>query len=212
MNAAANWRIDSTMILSMPEIQQVLTDLKRRTKRSIGSRQNRVIFRLASCCGLRASEIVGLNLADVHVGIGRSYLSLPKRITKSRKARRIPLWWDAGTLADIESWKKERQQQAATGKDPFVCAQSADAFGHRLDRFAVRRKFKVACRCLGPERLQTLTIHHGRHSFISHALAGGKSLAQVRDCAGHSNVAITSIYVNVATDDDGEVGNLFDAA
>ena len=54
--------------------------------------------------------------------------------------------------------------------------------------------------------------HEHRTEHRSHALAGGKSLAQVRDCAGHSNVAITSIYVHVSTDDDGEVGNLFDAA
>ncbi len=61
---------------------------------------------------------------------------------------------------------------------------------------------------LGPERLKTLTIHHGRHTFISHALAGGRTLAEVRDAAGHSNVSITSGYLLVAVEDDG-VGCLF---
>jgi len=36
-----------------------------------------------------------------------------------------------------------------------------------------------------------LTIHHGRHTFISHALAGGRT-AEVRDAAGHSSVLVTS--------------------
>jgi site-specific recombinase XerD len=54
----------------------------------------------------------------------------------------------------------------------------------------------------------TLTIHHGRHTFISHALAGGKSLAEVRDAAGHANVSITSAYLHVAVEDEG-VGELF---
>ena len=62
---------------------------------------------------------------------------------------------------------------------------------------------------LGAARLETLTIHHGWHTFISHALAGGRSLAEVRDAAGHANVSITSGYLHVAVDDDAVVGNLF---
>jgi len=50
---------------------------------------------------------------------------------------------------------------------------------------------------LGPERQKTLTIHHGRHTFISNVLAGGHTLAEVRDAAGHSNVSITSGYLHV---------------
>ena len=62
---------------------------------------------------------------------------------------------------------------------------------------------------LGRERLRTLTIHHGRHTFISHALAGGRTLAEVRDAAGHANVSITSTYLHVAVEDDEAVGSLF---
>ncbi len=57
-------------------------------------------------------------------------------------------------------------------------------------------------------RLETLTIHHGRHTFISHALAGGRTLAEVRDAVGHANVSITSAYLHIAVEDD-EVGTLF---
>jgi site-specific recombinase XerD len=46
------------------------------------------------------------------------------------------------------------------------------------------------------------------HTFISHALAGGRTLAEVRDAAGHSNVSITSGYLHVAVDDE-SVGALF---
>jgi len=54
-----------------------------------------------------------------------------------------------------------------------------------------------------------LTIHHGRHTFISHALAGGRTLAEVRDAAGHSSVLVTSAYLHVAVEDEGTVGDLF---
>jgi site-specific recombinase XerD len=62
---------------------------------------------------------------------------------------------------------------------------------------------------LGQERIACLTTHHGRQTFIGHAPAGGKSLAEVRDAAGHANVSVTSTYLHVAVDDDGTVGNLF---
>ena len=61
---------------------------------------------------------------------------------------------------------------------------------------------------LGADRLATLTIHHGRYTFFSHALAGGRTLAEVRDAAGHANVSITSAYLHVAVEDEG-VGELF---
>jgi site-specific recombinase XerD len=55
-----------------------------------------------------------------------------------------------------------------------------------------------------------LTIHHGRHTFISHALAGGRTLAEVRDAASHANIATNSIYLHVVVDDEG-VRKLFGA-
>jgi hypothetical protein len=38
---------------------------------------------------------------------------------------------------------------------------------------------------------------------------GSRTLAEVRDAAGHANVSITSGYLHVAVEDDGEVGRLF---
>lgn len=62
---------------------------------------------------------------------------------------------------------------------------------------------------LGADRLIGPTTHqHGCHTFISHALAGGRNVAEARDAAGHANVSITSTYLHVAVEDEG-VGNLF---
>jgi len=63
----SNWIVDRTRILQRDEIALVLTDLRRKARRSTNSRMNMVIFRLATCCGLRASEIAGLALSDVQV-------------------------------------------------------------------------------------------------------------------------------------------------
>jgi Phage integrase family len=97
----------------------------------------------------------------------------------------------------------------ARGGDPFVCSVLSHRRGRPIQRAAIRRRFLSACKVLGLARLRTLTIHHGRHTFISHALAGGRTLAEVRAAAGHSNVAITSGYLHVVVDEDEGVEELF---
>lgn len=205
----ASWNVDATKILSRREIASVLNDIKRRARRSVNSRMNLTIFRLAACCGLRASETTGLRLSDVRLGIDRPYIYVSRGIAKGRKARRVPLWWDRGTLDDLTAWKDSRLIQGAGQSDYFVCSQSRSAFGRRLDRRNARARFICACRVLGGDRQAALTIHHGRHSFVSHALAGGRSLAEVRDAAGHSNIAMTGLYTHVATEDSLAIHDLF---
>jgi integrase len=121
----------------------------------------------------------------------------------------VPLWWDAGTLTDLTEWKAQRVADEAKGKDPFVCSMQSHRRGLPLKRAALRRRFLTACKVLGLPRLRTLTVHHGRHTYISHALAGGRTLAEVRAAAGHASVLTTSVYLHVAVDDDGEIGTLF---
>jgi site-specific recombinase XerD len=66
-----------------------------------------------------------------------------------------------------------------------------------FSRPTLRKRSRTACQVLSADRQQSLTIHHGRHTFISHALAGGRTLAEGRDAAGRSNVSITSGYLHV---------------
>ncbi|MBX9678662.1 MAG: site-specific integrase [Gemmataceae bacterium] len=166
-------------------------------------------MRVGCYCGLRVSEIGKLTVGDVVVEGARPHLRLQKGHTKGKKGRRVQLWWDAGTLGDLKAWKAVRASQGATEGEAFVCSVQSNRVGQGLQRAAIRRRFLSACKGLGKDRVATLTIHHGRHTFISHALAGGRSLAEVRDAAGHANVAITSGYLHVAVDEDAAVGDLF---
>jgi integrase len=206
------WNLDASCILTRGELATVLADLKAKAPQSINTQRNLVIFRLACCCGLRVSEIAQLRLDDVVLDLTRPHLSLRASTTKGKRPRRVPLWWDSGTLADLTAWLATRRDQGARGGDPFVCSVQAHRRGEGLQRAAVRRRFLSACKVLGLARLRTLTIHHGRHTFISHALAGGRTLAEVRVAAGHTNLAVTSIYLHIAVEDDGGVGELFGAA
>jgi integrase len=192
-----------TKILTRTEMQAVLRDLKRKAPRSKNTRLNLVIFRLAACCGLRASEIAQLHMQDVRVEMPRPHIRIRVGCSKGGKSRRVPLWWDRGTLDDLAAWRADRAARGAQGGDPFIASLQAGREALLFSRHTLRKRFRTACRVLGMERLEHLTIHHGRHTFISHALAGGRTLAEVRDAAGHSNVTITSGYLHVAVEEDG---------
>jgi integrase len=196
-------------IMTHDDLKSPLTALKKRAARLPNVQMNLAIVRLACCCGLRASEIGGLRLGDVRLGIARPHLVIRAECAKLGRPRRVPLWWDAGTFANVVAWAAERTYRGAKPEDALICSAQTNRRGEALKRHALRRRFRTACNVLGPQRVYDLTIHHGRHTFISHALAGGRTLAEVRDAAGHSNVSITSAYLHVAVDEDGKLGDLF---
>jgi integrase len=204
----SSWNVSRQKVLTMAEIKAVLADLHRKARRSVNTRQNLILFRLATCCGLRASELCGLTLDNVRTDTSRPHIRVPKAIAKGRKARVVPLSFDAGTLADLREWKQYRASQGATGSDSFLCSQSKRSFGKPIDRRNARKRYKAACRCLGAARVAEITIHHGRHSFVSHALHGGRSPVEVQQAAGHASLAVTTIYAHLV-DEDEQVGNLF---
>jgi len=205
----ANWTVDKSKILQPDEIRRVLDDLARKGHRSLNTRMNRVIFRLSTCCGLRASEISQITLADIQVDSSQPKIRIRREVGKGRRRRKVPLHWDAGTLSDLRDWKRFRREHGADDDARFVCSQHRDSLGNVLDRRNLRKRFKVCCKCLGPERQAELTIHDGRHSFISHVLHSGRSIVEAREAAGHSSIGTTSLYAHLVEDDDETVGNLF---
>ena len=203
------WQVDATKILTRVELASVLRDLRTKANNSENARLNLVLVRLACCCGLRVSEIAGLQIGDVHVNRDRPFLRIRAETSKGNRARCVPLWWDGDTLGDLSDWKEHRVREGAKPRDAFVGSLWKSRYGSRLSRHTLRRRFITACKVLGLERLQGLTIHHGRHTFISHALAGGRTIAEVRAAVGHQSLVTTSAYLHIAVDDNGEVGQLF---
>lgn len=209
MNA---WGIDVSKILLPDEIKTVWADLNKRAARSLNSRQNRMIFLLATCYGLRCSEILQLRLMDVKCDIPQPFINLRKAITKTKKSRRVPLSIDATACEQIKQWKAERTSQGADGKDPFVCTIAKGGIvvcfgnynrrgpGHPLSRTAIYHRYKTACRILGPDRVSTIHPHTGRHTAATVLLHQGMPPVRVMRILGHSNLATTTIYSHVIPD------------
>lgn len=87
------------------------------------------------------------------------------------------------------------------GKEPLVCHQengpvSGDKRGFRFHPRLVAKKWRTAIKSIGPERAKAISIHRGRSTFASHALAAGRTLVEVRDACGHASVQTTSRYLH----------------
>jgi len=198
--------MDASRVLLRSEVQIVLGHLKRRKRYySATMQQNLIVFRLSCCCGLRVKEICGLNIGDLTIEGPRPTIHVRKAITKGeagkRRARHVPLWWDAGTREDLAAWLDMRLGQGARAADPFVCSQKLQVHA-RLKIKAAQKRWQTAIRVLGATRAKQLSIHAGRRSFCSHALRAGRTLVEVRDAAGHSNISTTSIYLHVLGDEN----------
>jgi len=188
----ARRKLKRSRILQSDEIQTVLSDLNRRGKRSRNARMNLIIFRLSCCCGLRAKELTGLVLSDLILDSKRPVITIRPEITKAYAGvayeREVPLWWDTGTLDDIKKWREIRRDEGASPADPVVGSTS----NLRLTPILAARRWKTVIRkALGEDRNSQLSLHCGRHSFCSHALAAGRSVVEVQEAAGHSDAGMT---------------------
>lgn len=259
--------ITRAQILTVAEIEQVFTDLRRKQNASIGTRMNLVLFELAVCYGLRATEIALLRVRDIVLSSKRAELDTVtlkkhrrshhpgRRPPGNRPRRQIPLEIAPAARADLEAWKAHRGTMQAPGDAPLLCTLSRakstpptlrvahtpihDSLGRpaghrhrfttaddptatgsltgylcqpgrRLSRVEVWRRFKTACRCLGPDRLRTVTTHTGRHTFASHALSRGIPPQVVCAWLGHSSLAVTTLYAHVVDDLAGIPRTVFD--
>jgi integrase/recombinase XerC len=143
-------------------------------------------------CGLRVSELVGLDLD--HVAFEREEVRV---LGKGKKERLVPLGSKArdAILAYLERRPELRNER--TG------AQDVRALflGRRGTRLGVRRVQTLVHRygALGAGR-SDLHPHALRHSCATHLLEGGADLRAIQELLGHSSLATTQRYTHVSLD------------
>ena len=135
--------------------------------------RNRALIELIYSAGLRASEAVGLDLADLD--FDREQLHVQG---KGGKERMVPLGEEAGHL--LAQYLRDARPQLARGAENAVFIS---ARGRRLDTSTLRRLFAH------PHRL--------RHAFATHLLEGGADLRTIQELLGHSSLSTTQLYSHV---------------
>lgn len=150
-------------------------------------RRDTALFSLAVQTGLRASELIGLTCADVHLGSG-AHVSCNG---KGRKQRITPL--TSGTVAVLRAWLAER---AGLPTAPLFTTQtgsalSRDALEHRLANYV--RIAAAVCPSLGQK---PVTMHVLRHSAAMRLLRAGIDTSVIALWLGHEQVETTQIYLH----------------
>ncbi len=157
---------------------------------------DRALFELAYSCGLRVSELTGLDLDSVDARTGEA------RVTgKGAKTRIVPV--GAPALAALAAWLAARPGLAAPGERAlFVGAR-----GRRLGPRAVQRRIKRRAAAAGIA--VDVHPHMLRHSFASHVLQSSGDLRAVQEMLGHASIASTQVYTHL---DFQHLAKVYDAA
>ncbi len=196
------YQIDPYRILTIPEYHLMF-------KFYAGSRRrvdtiNEMIFRLSACCGLRCKEIQGLEMRDIilsgvpHIFIRPEITKKPSNPDSKARWRRVPLHWDPENLEWFTRFMTDFSMLPKNHR--VVYSTYVTKLGNPLERKMIASRWNNNLRsALGPERADLLSIHKGRHSFVSHALAAGRSVVEVRDAAGHKSIDVTNIYARAVT-------------
>ncbi len=138
-------------------------------------------------CGLRASELIGLDLRDFS-----SEQELLRVFGKGSKERVVPILGSAkaALTAYLEQGRGE-----LVGRRP-TSAVFLNVRGGRITRQSVHAIVERYGRLAGIEGLHPHTL---RHSFATHLLEGGADLRVVQELLGHASIATTQLYTHVDT-------------
>lgn len=149
--------------------------------------RDRAILETMYATGLRVSELINLNMDDLHLDIG-----LIKTIGKGDKERLIPI---GDTATD---WISEYIEEVRfTQIEIFGEANAVflNFRGKRLTRQSIWRMIKEYI--VKANINKDVTPHTLRHSFATHLLENGADLRVVQELLGHSDISTTQIYTHI---------------
>jgi len=170
-------------VLAADDVERILDAPP--TSDPIGIR-DRAILELLYGCGLRVSELVGLDTDRV---------DLPSQqvrvIGKGNKERRVPMGDEArDRLHRYRSGPREAWTAGRPTPAVFVGMR-----GRRLSREAVWRLVRHWADAAGVR--ERVTPHTFRHSFATHLLEGGADLRVVQALLGHASISTTQLYTHL---------------
>jgi integrase/recombinase XerC len=145
--------------------------------------RDRAIFELLYGCGVRVSELAGLNLEDVDRGA--RWLRVRG---KGRKERQVPLPGQAAGA--LERYLAQR---------PVAREERAVFLNHRNQRLTTRGICGIvklyATLLIGDPSIHP---HSFRHAYATHLLADGADLRAIQELLGHARLSTTQKYTQVS--------------
>ena len=134
-------------------------------------------------CGIRRSELVGLNLTDV-------YEDRIRVVGKGNKERFV--YFGSACRKAIDAYIPIRNKQVLTDNKALFGARD----NNRISVTAVHRLVKKALMQAGLDSTQ-FSAHKLRHTAATMMLSGGVDVKTVQEVLGHENLNTTQIYTHI---------------
>jgi integrase/recombinase XerC len=166
-------------------IDEVTTLIEAPTGVDLLALRDRAIFETLYSCGIRVSELTGLNVGTTDLEQG-----LVRVLGKGGKERLVPVGGKAATA--LTNYLAARHHPAGTA--PLFL----NARGGRLTRRSVGRivdKYIVRL-----ATMKKISPHTLRHTFATHLLEGGADLRAIQELLGHASLSTTQKYTHVSID------------
>jgi integrase/recombinase XerC/integrase/recombinase XerD len=148
--------------------------------------RDRALFEIAYGCGLRAEELVNLDVTGV--GFDAEEVRVEG---KGSKTRIVPAGEPALRAVGRYLERARPALAAGDGEQALFLSKS----GRRLQTSDVRRRLRVWARHAAVHG--GLSPHALRHSFATHLLEGGADLRSIQELLGHASISTTQIYTRV---------------
>ena len=134
-------------------------------------------------CGIRRSELVGLNLTDV-------YEDRIRVVGKGNKERFV--YFGSACRKAIDAYLLVRNEQVLSDNRALFGSRN----GNRISVEAVHRLVKKAFLQAGLDSTQ-FSAHKLRHTAATMMLSGGVDVKTVQEVLGHENLNTTQIYTHI---------------
>lgn len=134
-------------------------------------------------CGIRRSELVGLNISDV-------YDDRIRVVGKGNKERIV--YFGAACKKAIDQYMEQRNKVVLTDNRALFGSRN----GNRITVTAVHRLVKKALLQAGLDSTQ-FSAHKLRHTAATMMLSGGVDVKTVQEVLGHENLNTTQIYTHI---------------
>jgi site-specific recombinase XerD len=143
--------------------------------------RDRALLELAYAAGLRAEELVNLDVKNLHADAEEVRVD-----GKGGRTRVVPVGEHAWSA--LERYLARGRTVLGTGESDALFLSKT---GKRLSTSDVRRRLRLQTRRAG------ISPHTLRHSFATHLLEGGADLRTIQELLGHSSISTTQTYTRV---------------
>jgi integrase/recombinase XerC len=170
-------------------VDEMLELLKKQTDGSSSGLRNRAILEMFYSCGLRLSELAGLDLNDLEFN-----QKLVKVRGKGRKERIVPV--GAPALESVREYlEKTSELRKNNNEAVFKKPLFLNTHGKRITTRSIARIVDEATSRSGIGR--KISPHALRHSFATHLLNAGADLRSIQELLGHESLSTTQKYTAV---------------